>query len=106
MNWILSKEARYVIEEIEDYTAITWGDAQAGRYIETLFEAFHRLGDNPALGRSRPDVPPPFLVYAVGSHLIVYRHNSAKERIEVLMVLHPAMNIEKRLMALLKRPES
>ncbi|MGN6208725.1 type II toxin-antitoxin system RelE/ParE family toxin [Asticcacaulis sp.] len=75
MSWILSKEARSVIEEIEDYTAMTWGDTQAARYVEALFQAFHKLGDNPALGRSRPDVPPPFLVYAVGSHLIVYRHN-------------------------------
>jgi toxin ParE1/3/4 len=49
------------------------------------------------LGRSHVDVPQPYLVYAVGRHLTIYRFNQPLNRVEVLNVLHPSMDIEKRL---------
>jgi toxin ParE1/3/4 len=97
VKYILSLEAGHDITDIEDYTALTWGDGQAEVYIHELFEAFQKLAGQPHLGRFRPDVPAPYLVYAVGSHLIIYRINQAREQVEVLNILHPAMDIEKRL---------
>lgn len=100
--YILSREAGLDLGEIEDYTARTWGDDQAEKYLREIFQAFEGLANNPDMGRSRADVPPPFLVYAVGSHLIVYRCQQV-ERIEVLNVLHPAMNIAARMKEALAR---
>jgi toxin ParE1/3/4 len=97
VKYVLSVEAGHDIEDIEDYTARTWGDAQAETYILDLFQAFQKLTEQPNLGRFRPDVPAPYLVYAVGSHLIIYRINQKHDRVEVLNILHPAMDIEKRL---------
>lgn len=96
-GYVLSREAGRDLEEIEDYSARRWGDAQAETYLRELFEAFERLSRNPDLGRARPDVPPPYLVYGAGSHLIVYRHSQQAKRVEVLNVLHPAMHMQRRL---------
>ena len=101
MTFILSREADIDLAEIEDYTALTWGDEQAERYINEIFGALTRLAGKPALGRSRWDIPPPYLMYAAGSHLIVYRCNL--DRVEVLNILHPSMNVEKRVRDALKR---
>ncbi len=103
-RWVLSREAGLSLAEIEDYTAQRWGDAQAEKYIRDLFAAFDLLADTPTIGRSRPDIPPPYLGYGVGSHLIIYRTNEARGSTDILNILHPAMNIEKRLTAALRRP--
>jgi len=103
-GYVLSREAGHDLAEIEDYTARRWGDHQAERYVTELFQAFGALADNPDLGRRRDDVPPPYLVYAVGRHLIVYQHQADGERVEILNVLHPAMDIRARLAEARDRP--
>lgn len=90
----LSRGADLDLLEIEDYTARKWGDAQAKRYIDYIFAALRELGENPNLGRRRPDVPAPYLVYPAESHLIIYRATPA---VEVLNILHPSMDIGTRL---------
>lgn len=102
MTFRLSKQAERDLSEINDYTALKWGESQSERYIHDLFAGFERLASNPELGRRRQDIPEPYLTYAVGSHLIIYRHNQAKSRVEVLNILHPKMDIAKRLRANLK----
>lgn len=101
MTLLLSPEAVRDLGEIHDYTAERWGDTQALAYLRELQAACQRLVGNPDLGRRRADVPPPYRVLAVGSHLIVYR--SVDDRIEVLNILHPAMDIAARLADALRR---
>ena len=96
----LSRQAELDVEDIEDYSARRWGDEKAAQYVRDIFGAFGKLAARPELGRPRTDIPPPYLVHAVGSHLIVYRINDG--RVEVLNVLHPAMDIGKRIEAALK----
>ena len=96
-RFVLSREAGRDLEEIETYTAQNWGDDQAEQYLREIFDAFDALTQNPSLGRRRDDVPAPYLVHAVGSHLIVYRLGIDLDRIEVLNLLHPAMNVRARL---------
>ncbi|MDC7675703.1 type II toxin-antitoxin system RelE/ParE family toxin [Asticcacaulis machinosus] len=98
----LSRQAERDIREIEDYSARQWNDQKAANYVRGLFAAFEKLAQRPGIGRARPDIPPPYLAYAVGSHLIIYRHNAKLGRVEVLNVLHPAMDIEKRLSKAIK----
>lgn len=102
-RYALSHEAGRDLEEIEDYTTRRWGEGQAEKYLKDIFQAFSRLAKNPRLGRNRTDVPQPYLVYSVGSHMIVYRHNQLARRVEVLNVLHPAMDINRRMKEALSR---
>ncbi|MEC4590695.1 MULTISPECIES: type II toxin-antitoxin system RelE/ParE family toxin [Nitrospirillum] len=102
-SYVLSHEAGLDLVEIEDYTAREWGDAQAESYIRALFLAFEKLARNPQLGRRRSDVPGPFLVYGVGRHLIVYRFQEVRDRLEILNVLHPSMDIAARMKQALNR---
>jgi toxin ParE1/3/4 len=102
-GYVLSHEASLDLAEIEDYAARRWGDDQAEKYLRDIFDAFEGLAKNPDLGRSRADVPSPYLVYSVGSHLIVYRYRQPADRVEVLNVLHPAMDIGARLRKALAR---
>lgn len=100
---VFSREAERDLIEIEDYTATTWGDKQAEKYLREIEAAFAEITKNPETGRMRPDIPAPYLCYSVGSHLIIYRVNQAKRQVEVLNIVHPAMDIKKRLMEALKR---
>ena len=97
MKLLLSPQAWRDISEIDDYSNERWGAEHAERYITALHEACRRLVVEPELGRRRPDLPPSYLAYAVGSHLIVYVVNVQQDRIDVLNVLHPAMDIAGRL---------
>lgn len=100
--YALSREAGLDLEEIEDYTALHWGDAQAECYLRDLFAAFDRIADDPKLGRRRADIPVPYLVYSVGSHMIIYRDNQETGRVEILNIMHPAMDIASRMRSALK----
>lgn len=100
IRYILSRLADDSLADIENYTAERWGDAQAEKYIGALFAAFARLAEDPAMGRRRTDIPPSLLVYGVGSHLIVYRSGDGGE-VEVVTILHPAMNVAKHIEAAL-----
>ncbi|MDE1147928.1 MAG: type II toxin-antitoxin system RelE/ParE family toxin [Azospirillaceae bacterium] len=102
-SYILSREAGLDLAEIEDYTACCWGNAQAEDYLRALFLAFERLAKSPDLGRRRSDIPGPYLVYGVGRHLIVYRYQEHAHRLEILNVLHPAMDISARMKKALSR---
>ena len=92
-----------VLDEIEEYSALSWGDARAERYIRDIFRAFDLLAENPELGRYRADLPPPYLAYSVGSHVIVYRYDQPSDQVQVLTLLHPAMDVSAQVRDLLTR---
>ena len=101
---VLSRQIDTVLDDIEEYSALTWGNTQAERYIHAIFQAFDLITDNPDLGHYRPDLPPPYLSYSVGSHVIIYRYDQMSDHVEVLTLLHPAMDIAAQVQALLMRP--
>ena len=103
MKYVLSREAGADMREIEDYTARRWGRDQREAYLREIVGALEKLASRPELGRSRKDIPSPYLVYSVKSHLVIYRHNMDFQRIEVLNILHPAMDLKKRVLETLRR---
>lgn len=92
----MSRDAGASLDEIFDYTIGRWGVAQADAYTDAIFAAFDRLAADPGLGRRRGDLPPTALVHVVGSHIIVYRLG-ADDYVEVVNVLHGAMNVVRRI---------
>lgn len=79
------------LETIEDYTLETWGVAQAEEYIRTMHIAFQLLAENPYLGYAKGH----YRAYAAAQHIVIYR--IAKARIEIMHILHPAMDVKARL---------
>jgi plasmid stabilization system protein ParE len=76
-------------------TTETWDQEQAERYNEFLLGAFDKIAEMPFLGRPISDRPG-LISYvakwkrAKHGHRIVYRR--ADDRIEIVRVLHTAMN--------------
>jgi toxin ParE1/3/4 len=100
---IVSPEARNTLKNIEYYSTQNWGEARAIAYLRQMFHAFDLLAENPELGRYRADLPPPYLAYSVGSHLIVYRYDQPSDQVQVLTLLHPAMDVSAQVRDLLTR---
>jgi toxin ParE1/3/4 len=88
------------LDEIWDYTASTWSEAQAERYVLGLRDALAVLKDHPELGRGRNDLHPGLRVSNYSKHLIFYLRE--EWGIDVVRVLHGSQDIP----ALFTRDES
>jgi len=71
------------------YTARTWGDIQASRYINELETCCQTLADNPELGRACDHVRRGLRRMESGKHVIFYRRESGG--IRVVRILHQRM---------------
>lgn len=93
MTQVLAQEATAVrIEEIYNYSAAEWGEAQAGNYVNGLFEAFDNISTGALV--SRP-VPAEFGVdgyfFRYRKHY-VYWKKLADGTIGIVTVLHERMH--------------
>lgn len=96
-RYILTREAQIDLQEIENYSALRWGDAKAAEYIEDLFGAFQLLTDNPGIAKPRPMLRKGLLLFTVNRHTIVFKTDKKADMLYILRVLHSAMNIKARL---------
>lgn len=95
MRYRLSKSAETDPVEIWDYTARTWGEAQAAKYLKKLEARFLDLADEPSKGRPRHDVGLEYLSYHEARHLIFYRPH--EKGIVIARILHERMDLAERL---------
>lgn len=91
---ILSPGALDDLNGIYDYTAKTWGVAQAERYARLLQAAIERVADDPTLGQPI-DERTGFFRYIAEKHLILYAVEA--DAIRVVRVLHQRMDLPRRL---------
>ncbi len=91
----LSPEATRDIREIWAYLA--QDSTKAARRVRLqLFDACHRIAENPGIGHRREDLTDkPVLFWPVGSYLIIYK--VSLKSVEVVRVLHGALDIARRL---------
>ena len=94
MTLTFSPAAIADIGAIWDYTAETWGVAQADRYVDDIRDACAALAGGERTGR-RVDVLDGYLKYPVGRHLIFFRQ--VGPGIVVIRVLHQSMDVERHL---------
>ena len=72
-RFVLSREATADLREVYDYIAAD-DPAAAGRVLEDLRIAMHRLAEHPGLGHLREDLADEALrVWTVHSYLVIYR---------------------------------
>ncbi len=80
---------------IWNYTAKTWGQNQAGRYLKQLERCFVNLAKSPKKSRSRDEILPDLFSYQEGKHVIFFKKLPLD--IIILRVLHERMDIPRHL---------
>lgn len=80
-TYVLSEEAAADIDEIFEFGAYKFGNAQAIKYLIDLEELFEKLCDNPDIGRERNDIKRGLFSLPYISHIIFYRKLKGKLRI-------------------------
>ncbi len=73
----------------------TWGRLQRNKYLAELDKSFHRLAEEPELGRSCDEIRKGYRKISEGRHVLFYR--SVKKGIEIVRVLHGSMDIANHL---------
>ena len=90
----LSPLAQADLEGIWSYTASRWSVEQAQSYHAAIVAAFEGLAAGSKQGRPS-DVREGYFKYAVGSHLVFYRHSEGG--IDIVRILHQRMDVMRRL---------
>ena len=88
----LASPAAADLLDIVRYTHPRWGGAQAQRYREELELALQHLSLTPDVGRKRDAIALGLRSFPVAQHVAF--HIERKDRIIVLRVLHPRMNVD------------
>lgn len=91
----LSPAAAADLRKIRQYTVEQWGLEQWLCYSDELDRRFEQLSENPALGPVRDEIRPGLRSVPMGSHIVWYRMRV--EDLEIVRVLHAAMDPEMRL---------
>jgi toxin ParE1/3/4 len=94
-GYVLSPRAQADIDEIWNFTADRWGDAQAERYIRDIRRAIETAARNPRRCRACDDVRPGYWKYPAGTHMIFFRLIDGG--IDVVRILHQSMDFERHL---------
>lgn len=94
-GYILSPLAQADIDEIWDYTAERWGDAQAERYARVIEAAIKTAAANPKRGRPCDELRIGYFRLSAGSHILFYR--IVGDNIDIVRVLHQGMDFERHL---------
>ncbi len=91
-KFLVQKSAAARLTEIFHYTRNQWGDEQAHRYINGLFERFEQIAEHAVIWRP---VPAEFEVsgyYTVYEKHYIYWKELASGQIGIVTVLHERMH--------------
>ncbi|WP_026808549.1 type II toxin-antitoxin system RelE/ParE family toxin [Arenibacter latericius] len=91
----LSSKADKDIDDIVDYTLVTWGESQTYDYVSELVQFFQRLADSPEIGRSAAEYAPSLKKYIFKAHTIFYE--PTKNGIFVVRILGQRQDFKRQL---------
>ena len=93
----LSKLAESDLTGIWRYTAETWSQDQANRYVKMIMDAFNEIAKSPAvLGRSYEHVRQGYRKYTIGKHVVFYQL-TADGGAMISRILHEKMDYDRHL---------
>ena len=95
MKLVLTEAALEDLRAIRAYTVETWGSAQEAAYLRRIWTRFRSIRDHPEIFRSREDLFPGCRIASEGCHVILFRVEG--ESLQVIRVLHSAMDFKKHL---------
>lgn len=91
-GWFLTVSALADLQDIISYGRDTWGERQARRYAEDLYELFGDIVLSPGIGRQRPELRQSLQSLPHTSHVVFYM--VWNDRVVVARVLHGAMDFD------------
>jgi toxin ParE1/3/4 len=71
-GYLLSIDAEEDLQGIFLFSEESWGEAQASEFIFGLFEVFEIIGDNPRIGRLRPELGDGIRSLPHASHVVFF----------------------------------
>lgn len=87
----ISPRARTELLEIEEFTALRWGERQADAYITGLQKAFELIASFPGMGRSADELARGYRRYRFQKHYIFYTDEG--DHILVRSVVHTSRDL-------------
>lgn len=99
---VRSPLAKRDILEILQFTKERWGIDQAREYSALIREALVAIGTDPSRGKARDDILPGIFAHHISQrgrparHIVFYRILS-KETVEIIRLLHDAMDFVRHL---------
>ena len=97
MNYKISQEANWDLENIWLYTYENWSVEHADRYFDLIMDEIEYLAENPKFGKDYGRVRKGYFRSKIKSHFIFYKINQKQEKIEIIRILHQRMDINSRL---------
>ena len=94
-GFVLSPRAQADLDDIWTYTAATWDDHQAERYIRDIWHAIRMLAADPRKARACDEIRAGYHKYTVGSHVLFFRQVDVG--IDIVRILHGRMEFERHL---------
>ena len=86
----LTRQAVADLTDIYLFTFETFGEAQAERYVEAMYDCIAVLSENPRLGRDASNIRPGIFRFTHRNHSIFYKSES--DGILIVRVLHERMD--------------
>jgi toxin ParE1/3/4 len=90
----LTPRARKDLRSIARYTLKTWGRRQRDAYLREMDLRFHRLAEQPGIGRPRPDVQDGYYSFPQGCHVIFSLIRDGG--IDIIGIPHQRMDVASR----------
>jgi toxin ParE1/3/4 len=91
----LTPAARNQLMDIWHYSTETWGEEKARDYLMAIDETLRALGENPKLGRRRPEIKQGYHSFPVNRHVVFYMTNG--DVVHVIGILHERMDVQRML---------
>ena len=89
-GFVLSPRAQADLDEIWDYTAERWGDAQAEIYVRDIWQAVRSVSADHRKGRACDEIRKGYFKFQVGSHVMFFRLMGVD--IDIVRILHSRMD--------------
>lgn len=91
-KYLISQKAIRDIDQIWEYSQLSWSRAQADKYYKLLFNQIKNLALHPDLGKSYNSIGIPYRGLVVKSHIIFYRLEN--EQVIIIRILHKNMDVK------------
>ncbi len=92
----LSNAAKDDLKRIAIYTDERWGKEQRNSYLRQLDHRFHKIAENPSIGKPCDHIRPGYRKAAEGSHVIFYKIHQSDD-VDIIRILHRNSDVENHL---------
>lgn len=92
-RYVLSRAADLDVDQLYEFGLGEWGERRADAYLHGLFGLFEVLGQNPGMGRHRPELHELLRSFPHGSHIVIYA--SLDQHVAIVRVVHSSADLRR-----------